>query len=83
MISATAADPLWRAVRRGVAPAFSAPNVRRAFPAVTAITARLVDRLREHGAARRRWTWTALSCAMRLDVIGKVAAIADEPFQRS
>ncbi len=29
MISASASDPLWRAIRRGVAPAFSTDNIRR------------------------------------------------------
>ena len=77
MISATAADPLWRAVRRGVAPAFSAPNIRGAFPAVAAVTGRLADRLREHGAAWPLDLDGALMCHA-LDVIGKVAATADE-----
>jgi hypothetical protein len=29
MISASTSDPLWRSIRRGVAPAFSTDNIRR------------------------------------------------------
>ena len=71
MISAMASDPLWRAVRRGVAPAFSAPNVRRAFGVVEQVTARLAARLREHGAQRPLDLDGALMCHA-LDVIGRV-----------
>lgn len=77
MISAAAGDPLWRAVRRGVAPAFAAPNIRGAFPAVAAVTARLAARLRERGAQRPLDLDGALMCHA-LDVIGQVAAAADE-----
>ena len=74
MISSTAADPLWRAVRRGVAPAFAAPNIRAAFPAVVALTGRLAARLREHGAARPLDLDGALMCHA-LDVIGQVVPL--------
>ncbi|KAK9837127.1 hypothetical protein WJX81_004899 [Elliptochloris bilobata] len=76
MISAAASDPLWRVIRKGVAPAFSAPNIRRAFAAVEEVTGRLLARLREHGAQRLLDLDGALMCHA-LDVIGKVAFSRD------
>jgi fatty acid synthase len=49
LISAATADPYWRVVRKGVAPAFNSANMRKAFDTVLEVAQRLVARLAADG----------------------------------
>ncbi|CAL8464901.1 g4436 [Coccomyxa elongata] len=71
LISTATADPYWRVVRKGVAPAFNSTNIRKGFGTVLEVAKRLVDRLKEHGAESAIDIDGALQCES-FDVIGSV-----------
>ncbi|CAL5229620.1 g12983 [Coccomyxa viridis] len=70
-LTAATSDPLWRAVRKGTAPAFSPQNMRNAYPEVARTARVLASTLKRMGPEQAVNIDAAVQC-QAFDMIGSV-----------